>query len=173
MSQKSREPRRLIHRPARMRIEGEWCDITICNVSSRGFMAKCASPPPRGAYIEVRHRSACIVARVMWSRDLRFGVRAQDRIDIASLLSDTPGRSVSSGEDRRTARRDRPSLLPVKPDTQAMAEASRRFARAFEWVTLSLAIAVAAGLVFQIVITSLSRPMQEVRDAMSGSIRLG
>ena len=173
MAQKTREPRRLVHRPARMRIDGAWCDITICNVSSRGFMAKCASPPPRGSYIEVRHRSLCIVARVMWSRDLRFGVRAQDRIDIASLLSEEPGKSFSHAGERRSVRRDRPLKLPPRqPDTQAAAEASRRFARVFEWVTLSLAVAVAAGLVFQTVMTSLSKPMREVRDAMSSGTRL-
>lgn len=173
MSQKSREPRRLVHRPARMRSNGEWCDITICNVSSRGFMGKCASPPPRGTYIEVRHRSLCIVARVMWSRDLRFGVRAQDRIDIDNLLCEETARPSSRGEERRSARR-RPAPLPApQADTQAAAEASRRFARAFEWVTLSLAVAVAAGLMFQIVTTSLRKPMQDVRDAMSGASRLG
>ena len=173
MLQKQREPRRLVHRPARMRIDGEWCDITICNVSSRGFMAKCASPPPRGTYIEVRHRSLCIVARVMWSRDSRFGVRAQDRIDIANLLSEGPARSFLPGEDRRSARRDRPSLPPRQPDPQAAAEASRRFARVFEWVTLTLAMAVAAGLVFQMVTTSLSKPMQDVRGALRGGTRTG
>ena len=156
-----------------MRINGEWCDITICNVSSRGFMAKCASPPPRGTYIEVRHRSLCIVARVMWSRDLRFGVRAQDRIDIANLLSEEPAKRYAAGEERRAARRDRPVLPPGRPNTEAAAEASRRFARVFEWVTLSLAIAVAAGLVFQIVTTSLSKPMQDIKDAMSVGSRLG
>lgn len=173
MSQRPREPRRLVHRPARMRVDGEWCDITICNVSSRGFMGKCASPPPRGTYIEVRHRSLCIVARVMWSRDMRFGVRAQDKIDIANLLSGEPARSFSPGEERRSARRDRSSPSIRQPGAQAAAEASRRFARVFEWVTLSLAIAVAAGLVFQMVTTSLSKPMQDARGAMRIGGRLG
>lgn len=165
MPHKPRESRRMIYRPARMRIGGEWCDITICNVSSRGFMAKCASPPPRGTYIEVRHLSQCIIARVVWSRELRFGVRARDKIDISLLLEEARAKSHPTGEERRTA--------PRRPDPHAVAEASRRFARVFEWAALGLAVAVAAGFVLEVATASLNKPMREVREAIGGSKRHG
>lgn len=167
MMQKAREPRRSTLRPARMRAGGEWCDITICNVSSRGFMAKCASPPCRGTYVEVRQGRLCIVARVVWAGESRFGVRAQDKIDIALLLEET-SRPARPGEERRQASRDRATRSPRHADTRAAAEASRRFARAFEWTTLTLAVAAAAVMVFQMATASLTRPLREVRNAMEG-----
>jgi hypothetical protein len=89
-SLKPRELRRTVILKAQMRVADGWRAVTICNVSSRGLMAKCSAPPAKGAYIELRHRGVHIVGRVAWSQGLRFGVRAQDNIDIASLLDQSP-----------------------------------------------------------------------------------
>ena len=69
-----------------MRLGEGWHDIVICNVSSRGLMARTRAAPPRGSFIEIRHGSICIVGQVRWSAGARFGIRAQERIDIMGLL---------------------------------------------------------------------------------------
>ena len=64
-SVKPREERRNIFLRARLRSEHGWADVTIGNVSSRGVMLHCTAPLQRNSFIEVRHRSVCIVGRVV------------------------------------------------------------------------------------------------------------
>ena len=165
-SQKPREQRRIVFLKARMRATDEWCDVTICNISSRGLMAKCNMPPSKGTYIELRHRSVCIIGRVAWSHGARFGVRAQDRIDLASLLAEGSLKPKAPGEERRLAQRDR-RPAGRQPDAAARAEASRRFARAFDRAALLFVALVAAVVLFDVASGSLSGPLQEARGALA------
>jgi hypothetical protein len=150
-----------------MRATNEWCDVTICNISSRGLMAKSNAPPPKGAYIELRHRSVGIIGRVVWSHGARFGVRTQDRIEISALLAEASFKPKTTGEERRLAPRDRrPGVR--QPDAAARAEASRRFARTFDRAALLLVALVAAVVIFDVASGSLSKPLEETRDALAG-----
>ena len=49
-----REERITVLIPSRMRVESQWCDVVIHNVSSRGLMAGCDTPPAVGSYVEIR-----------------------------------------------------------------------------------------------------------------------
>jgi hypothetical protein len=151
---------------ARMRATDEWRDITICNVSSRGLMAKCAPPPAKGTYIEIGRGGVCVIGRVMWAQGARFGVRAQDRIDIPGLIADTaPARP---GQDRRTQPRDRPATLR-KADIAAKADTSRHFARTLDWAAIAVAALLAGWLVVETASYALQAPMAEARSALSRS----
>lgn len=52
---KQREPGEAASLGARLRNYGDWADIRIANVSSRGFMGKASNPPGRWPQLD-RHR---------------------------------------------------------------------------------------------------------------------
>lgn len=166
-SQKSREQRRVVKVRATMRISADWVGVTICNVSSRGLMAKCADPPPRGAYVEIRQRGYCIVGRVAWSQGLRFGIRTQDPIDVAALLAQPTIKGRRAQQERRVEVRKaaRTRVVP-RPDLQY--ERSRRLSRAFEWAAV---VGVAAFAVSQLAALAghvLSNPLASAGLALTG-----
>jgi hypothetical protein len=131
-SQKSREQRRIVMVKARMRASDDWVDVTICNVSSRGLMAKCADPPAKGTYIELRQRGACIIGRVAWAQGLRFGIRTQERIDLAALLAQPALKGVRAQRERRIEPHTAPPV-PVVLRPRLQLERSCLLARACEW----------------------------------------
>jgi hypothetical protein len=162
-SQKQRDMRQVVFLNARLRTDEGWSDITICNLSARGLMAKCAKPPAKGAFVEVRRGGSCIVGQVRWSQGMRFGLRSQDRIDTAALHED-PKRTSRRSERRdgagRAARRK-----PARP--AALSEArSRNLARYLDWAALAVAGIVAAGFLFQAASSTLSAPLREARSAL-------
>lgn len=71
---------------ARMRAEGRRNDVCIRNVSSQGMLLQCASPPPRGTFVDVTCGHQAIVARVVWTSEHRFGVKARSRINVEELV---------------------------------------------------------------------------------------
>lgn len=149
---KPREDRRPVSVPARLRSETGWSDVTIGNVSSRGMMLRCVAPPPQRAYIEVRHQGVCIVGQIVWISGARCGVRTQDMVDVAGLLSQGGRRSPQPVNDRRAASRPVEARRQRSPEEGA--EASRRFARLFDFAVVAAAVTgaavVAAGLMFDI-----------------------
>lgn len=150
---------------ARMRGSAGWSDVTICNVSSRGLMARCAAPPPKGDFIEIRHRSVCIIGQVRWSQNSRFGIRTQDRVEISALLAQASV-PVTANERRTAPRKAEPAAR--RPDSTEAAEASRRFARMFDWSAMG-AILVAGGIVLaDMAGTALREPLADARHALAG-----
>jgi len=95
-----REQRRLVHLTAQLRVNDDWCAAIICNVSSRGLMAKCANPPAKGATVEVRHHGMVILGEVIWSLGERFGLRSPTQIDLVALQE--------AGRDQFVGRRSLP-----------------------------------------------------------------
>lgn len=87
-----------------MVVDGRWTDVCILNLSSRGLMLQMAVPPRSGQFVEIRRGSHVIVARVVWSRNHRFGVRTQDSVPVASLINepDLSQAPAGSAHDRRT-----------------------------------------------------------------------
>lgn len=162
---RSREQRATAFLNARMRADDGWSDITICNVSSRGLMAKRGTSPAKGSYVEIWHQHVCVVGHVRWSQGGRFGIRSQDKIDIAALLNSTPARRPFDGVERRSGSRPIPKSK-AQPDVAAKADASRTFARASEWAAVAIAGAVAAGLLVTAASAALREPMQQVQSAL-------
>lgn len=162
---KTREPRVKVLVRARMRAGADWTDVVIHNMSSRGLLAT-ASPVCRpGTVIEIRRIHHVVVGRVVWQNGAFFGVRTQDPIDIEGIVSakppaHKPQRAGSEGgDDRRAVRR-----VPVS-EREAQ---SRRFAAAFQFVVLLIAVGVAALFAAQEVGSVLSRPFAAVSAALDG-----
>ena len=139
---KPREERLPLVLPARLRADKGWRDVTVCNVSSRGMMLRCSTPPARNTFIEVRHESLCFVGRVIWSSGSQFGIRTQDKIDCFRLLSSSPAAARPAGAERRT--RPRSDKNPVSIRTLPLEETSRVFARLFDFSVLAIALAIGA-----------------------------
>jgi hypothetical protein len=167
-SQKQREQRQVMMLNARLRSQDGWSSITVCNVSPRGLMAKSSSPaPPKGAFVELCRGTVVIVGHVRWSQGTRFGIRSQDRIDIAALTDEPGGGSAERrARERREAVRTRP--LPKAVPTE---ERSRNVARMFDWGMLAFIGIVGAGFVGQQVYSALAAPLEQVHGALDASQR--
>lgn len=87
-SLKPREPRRKVLIKARMRAGTAWTDVCLLNMSSRGMLMQSSVPPLEGAYIEVRRGRHVIIARVVWTKKHRFGVRTQDLLSIDAIATE-------------------------------------------------------------------------------------
>ena len=151
-----------------MRVTGDWVDVTICNLSSRGLMAKCHTPPRSGSYVEIRNRGTCIVGRVAWSQGLRFGIRSQERIDMAALLEEPTLKARRAANDRRADAVRRPMPRPRAVAPEERAERSRRFSRAFEWCVIAGAGAIAVSQVAAVANQALADPLHTVKTTLAG-----
>jgi hypothetical protein len=122
---------------ARIRAHDRWSDARICNVSSRGLLIECAVPFRRGDVIEIRRGPVCVIARIVWATDTRFGVRSQDRIDAEDLIraDNTKPRHAADGSlvERRAK---------VRADPAVDHERSRALAKASQFASL---VGFAAG----------------------------
>jgi hypothetical protein len=165
---RSREQRATAFLNARMRADDGWSDVTICNVSSRGLMAKRGSSPAKGSYVEIWHQNVCVVGHVRWSQGGRFGIRSQDKIDISALLNSAQARRPVAGVERRSGSRPLP-ISKAQPDVAAKAEASRTIARVSEWAAVAIVGAVIAGALVTAVGAALKEPMQQIQSALGAS----
>jgi hypothetical protein len=146
---KTREPRVKVLVRARMRAGADWTDVVIHNMSSRGLLAT-ASPVCRpGTVIEIRRIHHVVVGRVVWQNGAFFGVRTQDPIDIEGIVSAKP-----------------PAHKPQRAGSEGGDD--RRFAAAFQFVVLLIAVGVAALFAAQEVGSVLSRPFAAVSAALDG-----
>ena len=156
---KPREPRQKVLVRARIKADAGWHDGCILNVSSRGLLLQAADPPAKGSYLEIRRGALVIVARVMWSKSHRFGVKSQDELPIDAIIRDVEvpamGDGVRVGERRQAAR----PMLPT-------ATRSRHQGRMIEYgFAIALAMA-AAGFVASEVYGVLSSPVEAVTAAL-------
>lgn len=145
-----------------MRAGERWSDVTICNVSRRGMLLKLPNAPQRGEYIEIRCNTICVIGRVVWSSAPNLGIRAQDDIDIPALLHE---RAPSNDQERRAVPRGAKLAAPALT-VEAQAERSRRIAHIMNWSMLAIALACGAGLVAQVVHSTLSTPFEQAREGM-------
>ena len=156
---KPREPRHKVLVRARMKTGPEWHDTCILNISSRGMMMQAADPPMRGSYLEIRRGALVIVARVMWIKHHRFGVKSQDVLPVDAIVRDVEvpvvGEGVRVGERRNAARVQMP-----------IAARSRHQGRVVEYgFAVALAVAV-AGFAASEVYGLLSSPVRTVTAAL-------
>jgi hypothetical protein len=98
------------------------------------MMIETATPPERGTYIEICRGSLTVIGRVAWSHGKRFGLRAQDKIDVDALLTQAPQASKAAGRlhDKHERRKDL-SRLGESPNSEAR---SRHIASALQYAAL-------------------------------------
>jgi hypothetical protein len=167
---KPREPRRKIFVKARVRIGNIWRDVCVRDISSRGLLLQGRSAPSRGTYIEICRGRHAIVARVVWSSEERFGVQAQDRINIEGFV----GEPDVSGIDYRTAVLADPAFdrraaarAPQRASIEQRIERSRRMSATFQFAVMIAAGAVAASTAFSMVGETLAAPLQRISTSFA------
>jgi len=161
---KPREPRKKVMIKARMRVGTAWRDACILDMSTRGLMIQASEPPPGGSYLELRRGRHVIIARVVWSRDRRAGLRAQDPLPTEAIISE-PDQSAAPSTAGGVERRAEP-LARVRPVAQH--EQNRWRSRAWEFASLVLVGGVLATFAFDAVASALERPMTAVEGALEG-----
>lgn len=97
---RKRADRKVAFATAKLRVDEDWTDITIANVSATGLMGKCACPPAVGTRLEIRKRGIAIVGEVVWAGRTRFGLVSDEEIDCTAFLARSDLRS-----DRRASER--------------------------------------------------------------------
>jgi hypothetical protein len=152
-----------------MRLNGVWKDVCVRNISSRGMLIQAASAPPRGTYVEVCRGRHLIVARVAWSREHRFGIQTQERLNLDAVLKEPDLSSVDYTErlkaqptyERRSTPRQSQAELRWR------AERSRFFSKALEFACVGAMGASAALLMFDTVSGVLLKPVAAMTAALA------
>lgn len=159
---KAREPRHKVLVRARMHAGGGWHDTCILNVSSRGLLLQAAAPPAKGTYLEIRRGPHVIMARVVWTKSHRFGVKTQDVVRLDAITGEA-GQAAKSpvaewSNDRRSGARP---MLPAH-------DHSRQHGRLIEYGFAAALAAAGAGLVASEVGSVLGAPIRNVEIALDG-----
>ncbi|MCY7281297.1 MAG: hypothetical protein LH610_10465 [Sphingomonas bacterium] len=147
-----------------MKAGTSWHDACILNISSRGMLLQAAAPPVRGSYLEIRRGAQVIVARVMWCKSHRFGIKSQDILSIDAIVANgdfVTATGAATVVEQRLAERPRLSAH----------EHNRWQGRLMEYgfvAALAAAIAVFAATE---VYTMLSKPADTITAALAGSER--
>ena len=141
---------------ARLRGGGSDRDVSLLDLSSRGFMASASPSPPRGAIVELIVGRHSLVGQVQWSGERRFGVRLRDRIDVIAVLGNEAGPTVLK---RAQVARGRPSVA-------AQLAFSRHVARGFVMGILISVAVLCAIVAFQAVRQSLA-PLEEAGSSLA------
>lgn len=161
---KQREQRQKVMIRARMRSGVAWHDVAILNLSKGGLGIQAADPPLRGAYVEICRGRHVIIARVMWTRGHRAGLKSQDPIWTESLLAEPSNdRSDNAAPAPAVERRQKPRSV------QQRHEHNRLAARAMEFACLGLGGAAMALLAFGMVEEALAQPLSRIETALSQS----
>lgn len=86
-NERPRELRRRVMVSARLRSGAQWSDACILNISSRGLMIHSARAGPEGSLVELRRGDHVMIARVVWRRGGRAGLRSDEPLPIEQILS--------------------------------------------------------------------------------------
>lgn len=146
-----------------MRNGVSWHDVCILNLSVHGIGIQTAEAPARGTYVEICRGSHAIVARVVWTKGHRAGLRLQDAILIQAIVNDNataaPSPRVVAGrgvERRRVSR-----------TAQQRHDRSRLVGRTIEFACLSLFAGALAVTGFAAVEQVLAQPLSRISAVLS------
>lgn len=156
-----RELRRRVVVPARMRMGAFWSDACILNVSSRGMMIQASRAAPQGSVIEIWRDNYVIVARIVWRKGVRAGLRTEERVpveDIMTLPQATRLQLVGPAQRPSYERRRRPRTH----------EQSRSRARLTEYAGVALIALSLAGGTLAMAERAFARPLAIIAAALAG-----
>ena len=161
---RQREPRHSVILPVRIRMDSGWHDAQLRNVSSRGLMLVMKDPPPKGSFIEIRRGTDInVVGQVRWSGPDRCGIRSQDRINVAYLMSNkaqqSPARKAGHAvmERRATAR-------VITPEEAA--ERSRQKSLLMQRIFILVAGVAGALFLASLLFDVLNVPLEKINSAL-------
>ena len=155
---KSRELRRRVLLPARLRTPSGWADACILNVSSRGMLIHAGKGlADQGSVVELRHQELAIVARVVWRDGARVGLSADDRVPVEEImsLSQSPALQLTAAAPAAERRK--------QPRTD---DDSRIRGRALEFAAAVVVAVIMSGGLFVMVEEALARPIAYVEAAL-------
>ena len=158
-SQQPRELRRRVILPARLRMGAHWSDACILNISSRGLMIQASRAAPEGSVIELWKGDYVIVARVVWRKGVRAGLRSEDRVPVEDIMSlaQSPGLQLTATTSRSSYERRK------RPRTH---EDSRIRARMMEFASTVVIATFFAGSAYGLVEEALAKPLAAVRNVI-------
>lgn len=151
-----------------MRLEGGFSDVRIRDISSKGMLLEAEQAPKRGSYLEIYRGRHVIVARVVWSNSKRFGVLAQDRMNIGAIINE-PDQSGTRKIDPVTQLpvERRSSPRPTAQDIAQRATGNRHMSAAMQFGLMVMFGASTAVVLFGFVEQSFSEPLGIVYAALS------
>ena len=161
-SHKPRELRTKVMLAARLRADAGWGDACILNVSSRGLLITSSRVGGEGSTVELRHGPHAIVARVVWRKGTRAGLRAESGVPVEEIvtMSRAAGLQLTArdwcGAERRQTVRAR------------SAEQSRFKARLLEFASVVIIGVSLAASAFSMVQQAFARPLAMVTAALGG-----
>ena len=166
---RKREPRVAVMLPARMKDGSTWVDAVIHNISSRGALIGSNQTPQTGTYVEIRRGSNILIGRVMWRKDRFFGVRTQDKIDLAALQRQPqrPGNrshSATLPSDAERRSRDRVSRDGA---LARQVERNQELMRLFQFVFFGTAVAAGAVILAVGAFSMLRNPVEAIENALA------
>jgi hypothetical protein len=161
---KPREDRQPLLLPARLLADEGWRDVIVCNVSSRGMMLRCAAPPEKNSFIEVRHKHLCFVGRVIWSSGSQCGIRTQDNIDYSQLMRQSTAKAIQASAERRVRPRD--DLKQANIRVLPLEETSKIFARIIDFSSLAIAVVLGAIMLADVAGGALE-PLERVETVLA------
>lgn len=163
---KLRETRQRTLVVGRLRHGVAWRDVSILNISTRGLLLHAAAPPARGTYVEVHRGRHAIVARVIWSKDQRFGVHTQDRLNIVDVVADTElSTAEGAGSPQPPAFVERRSS-GRKVSTRDAHERSKQVARTIEFISVATFITGLSVIALVAVGKALGGPLTDAVAAL-------
>jgi len=148
-----------------MRLDASWGDACILNISSHGLLMQAAAPPARGTYVELRRGRHPMVARVVWVKHHRFGVRTQDLLPVEAIINEPE--SCDDELQRPTANETVYKRRSSPRDRQVQHDDSRMQSRMMEFVCIAVFVASAAGLVFGALDQAFASPLSDVSAALT------
>lgn len=154
-----------------MRLDGVWRDVCVRNISSRGMLLQAGSAPHRGTYVEVYRGKHVIVARVAWSKDNRFGVQTQERLNIQAILGepDLSGTSYKDAVKKQPTYERRSAPRPTEAELRWRAEQSRFTSKALEFACIAAVGGSIAFALFDTMSDTFSKPLASVSAALTAS----
>ena len=122
-------------------------------------MIQASRAAPEGSVIEIWKGDYVIVARVVWRKGVRAGLRSEDRVPVEEIMSlaQSPGLQLTATAGRPPYERRK------RPRTH---EDSRILARMTEFASAVLIVIFFAGSAYGLVEQALAKPLAEVRSAL-------
>lgn len=106
-----------------------------------------------------------IIGRVVWSGGSRFGVRTQDPVSVAALLSETPpARSPTNADRRSRIREDFSRHVVQQPDR------SRRQSSAMQFIFLTIIGMGMACFAAILCYRALTTPLGAMAELLGGPV---
>ncbi len=159
-----REPRRPVRLSVRYRTDEGWSEAQLRNLSSRGAMAVCASPPRRGTYVEVKRGACILVGRVVWASENSFGLQTQDHVDLTEMIGSSG--VAQTGFGRRGQADPEAGRPPHARDLSEMADASLRLSRKTQFFAVALILAIAGLGIAHAAASVLSSPLSAALNVL-------